>query len=231
MTGDLLTDGERRMFARWLAERVALSGTGKMAIAKALGDDSTARLNRYIALDGTAQIPRAHILSKLCKTLDVSWVEAFWRAGYYSELLGCLDKIGRALLEERDFVSRSRPLRILVSEIVRLAIHAFPRRDIAPSRAVAELFEVLPDSILGTYSDIMLSLQALAPEDATGVANMSVGLAPTLTLAVDALRPHHIPTDTRRAIAGEYVNAWAETIASPGTIEAIRDDIRKRSAA
>lgn len=203
-TGSLLTDAERAAFTVWLrgcVDRAVASGTSKLSIADALGADSTARLNRYLASDGSAQVPTAPVLAKLAHFLGASWPEAFLRAGYFRELLGVANSLGFVAKDKSTADEEARAQ--LREMVIAFALNAFPRRDVRRIEPFA------PDEL--SFDPIVAYIaRDLPPSTKEEVEALTRHLHPLLSRAGDALEDASVPPVVRRAIASEYVNAWAD---------------------
>ncbi len=200
-TGGLLDDAERSAFGRWLRQRVEQSGIRKTELAANLGDSSTTnRLNRY--LDETrVVIPLPHVLGKLAHAIGVPWPVAFLRAGYFRELLGIINLLGFVAKEQDQGELEARQQ--LREMVIEFALNAFPRRDV---RRVAPFAE---DEL--NYDPIVLFVGSdLPPDSKDQVAALTSRLHPLLSRAATALEDTRVAPVVRRAVASEYVNAWAD---------------------
>ena len=220
-TGILLTQGERAAFAPWLRARVAEARLRKKAIAGKLDDTSTARLNRYLSGEN---LPTAPVLARLADAIGVPWTTAFLRAGCFRELLGAIDVLADVATDHAlaggwdirvpTFVvggpdGRRRRVETVVSGarlrllVVGLALRAFPRRDVRfPEPIDGDEFDNEPAAeVLNAYIPVT--------EDGA-IAALTSRLHPLLASAADAIGNTNLPAISRRAIAGEYVNAWAD---------------------
>jgi transcriptional regulator with XRE-family HTH domain len=79
----LLTESERQEFRAWFRAVVQRSGKSKKELARAMGDDSTERLNRWLG----GRIPSKAALRKLARVVGMPYVVAALRAGYFDELV------------------------------------------------------------------------------------------------------------------------------------------------
>ena len=75
----LLTESERRAFAPWLRSVIEKSGKSKTEFSRALGDDSTERLNRYL----NGRIPTKQAVRKIATAVGMPYSIACLRAGYF----------------------------------------------------------------------------------------------------------------------------------------------------
>ncbi len=204
-TGTLLTDEERGAFGSWLLDCVKRSGVSHNAIARVLSSRpkdelSTAIVTRYFG--ATAQLPTPRVLAKIAVTIDVPWPVAFWRAGYFAEVLAAIDAVAG------DGVGPER----LEIYAIDLALCAFPRRGAIPSSIeVAEHLERHPLGVM------MASV--------TAPTLSRRGLRPLLAGACEALEDVRLPVATRRIVAAEYVHAWADAYDA-----ALADELRDRTA-
>ncbi len=203
-TGSLLTAKEKVRFTEWLrsyVERAVAAGKSKSAIAReALNDDQTTRLNRYIATEG-AQIPTAVVLANLSRVIGAPWPTAFLRAGYFREILGVVQLFGFVGTDENHGDEEARgEMREMVIDF---AFQAFPRRDVAPVKPFSN--HELDHQVLAKFIDA-----DFAPKDRDEIDALTDHLAPLLERAAIALEDPEIAPDIRRAVASEYVNAWAD---------------------
>ncbi len=189
-TGTLLTDAERARFARWLNCALERPGVSKSKVAAALGDDSTQRLNRYLR---GGVIPTPPVLGTIASSIGVPVPIALWQAGYYRVLLAALDGLSGYDDDLRD-------------DVVRLALRAFPRRDTlsglgddGTAERALESSDWIPE--FTNACDVALEIKSLK------------GLHPYLARASAALADSALDPATRRAVAAEYVHAWADEIA------------------
>ncbi len=200
-TGPLLTLRERQAFAPWLRRHIDESGVSKTRIAAQLGGDSTQRLNRYIS-ETDPQLPTPQVLVRIAHAVNVAWPVAFLYAGYFREVLGAIERLA-AIARDVDASWGRRA-------VIRLALDAFPRRDVRPAGAFTAL-EIEFDPLLPT---LCLPLTFAPPleqrELASRIKALTRGLSPLLARASAALLDGKILPATARAIAGEYVNAWAD---------------------
>jgi hypothetical protein len=202
-TGTLLTNEERHTFSEWLEGYRTRNSVSKGMIAAALDDESLARVNRYFR-DG--QIPTAPVLMQLAHVVGIPWPIALWRAGHFRAFLWVIDVLIRNDNTE------------LREAAIAVALHAFPRRDVKlpvandPYALYGNaLIEALGEEAVPTASDLMRGLKGK--------------LDPLLSRASDALNDTSLDAVTRRAVAAEYVNAWADQKA-PAFAESVRTSQR-----
>lgn len=212
-TGALLTAQEREAFAAWLTAVVERSGVPKSEIAVELGDrTSTQLVNRYLR----RTIPTLPVLKKIVRAVNGRWrppspsgVGGLWamallRAGYFRELLILIDAL-RAIDGAR-------------ADMVRLAVMAFPRRDVGPFNVAAGAAAIeLNDSVK----------QAL-PGGAFWYVNfdhLATKLHPLLRHASNALTLPDVELPKRRRLAADAVNEWADQV-DPDLAERERDKLR-----
>jgi transcriptional regulator with XRE-family HTH domain len=93
----LLSESERRAFAPWLKSAIQQSGKTKTEFARALGDDSTERLNRYL----NGRIPTKRAIRKIAAVLALPYAVLCLRAGYFEELLEPIGILAFLALETR----------------------------------------------------------------------------------------------------------------------------------
>ncbi len=82
---------QQAAFFEWLKDTVNKSAVSKTRLARALGHDTTQQINRFLR----GMLPMPETLKKLCEAMDVSWLGAFIRAGYYGEVLSILADLER----------------------------------------------------------------------------------------------------------------------------------------
>ncbi len=97
----MLLPSERKALAAWLKRILAQTGLRPMEIAQAIGDSSTARLNRYRRAKA---IPTKEALRKLARLSGVSFALACFRAGYFDELIDAISEMARYGIETRDAI-------------------------------------------------------------------------------------------------------------------------------
>lgn len=205
-TGTLLTPQERAWFSAWLAACVEQSGLSKSKIAKAIGDPTSTQLvNRYLR----GVIPTLPMLAKIVSALRASPLDALWRAGYFRELLVCVDRLSTD--------ANARKIAIA------FAVAAFPRRDLAWSR-VSDVFTLGSALSLAKVATGARSLDPF-PLAEVDFDQLDAELHPLLGHAADALAFRDVGPRTRRFAAAEYVNAWADQI-DFAIAEQTRDTLR-----
>jgi hypothetical protein len=193
-TGALLTAEECLEFGAWLGECIERSGMSKSAVARdVLEDDSTQRLNRYLR----GLIPTLPVLKKLVAHLPVLPTIALWRAGYFRELLGAIAE----LAEGRTTNADARLLAIL------FAVRGFPRRD-TPRTSIFGTAEAMLGNIYSTPPEFGQNAASIVDLDRIG----KLPLPPLLEHAAKALALSGVDAPTRRFLAAESINAWADKV-------------------
>ncbi len=164
-----------------------------------MGGVPIVRLNRFCA----GKIPAARTLARLAKVLDVPWPIAFWRAGYFREVLIGIDGVANRLDEMGDLNSDLHELtRASKSHLVFFALRVFPRRD------VGTRFPMEADDY--DASDFAARMIAEVSFDKVLARGIPRRLNPRLARAADALLDDVFSIGERRCLAGECVNAWAD---------------------
>jgi len=186
-TGSLLIEEERAAFRDWLRVSIDRSGMSKTDIARALGADSTARINMYLNGD---RIPTARVVVSLAHAMGTSRVVGMVLAGYYSEVLGVLDYLA----------TKSRAPQDVREEAVSVALRTFP---LVPLVNLAEQLaeEPLVRAIEAAFSNKeILKIAARLLHD------------PILRHAVEELGKTDVPPMIRREIAAKLVHEWARIV-------------------
>lgn len=78
------------MFATWLRDRVERSMISKRRLAAAIGHDTTAHINKFLA---GALLPMPETLRTLCDAMGAPYLTACANAGYYTEVLWALSDL------------------------------------------------------------------------------------------------------------------------------------------
>lgn len=224
-TGTLLTASERDDFGRWLARRRELSGVSLSAIGRALDAasgseakqaNSTQRVKRY----EEGVMPTPPVLATYASAVGIPLAVALRRAGHFRELLMALDTLSKISQGK----GKCKPYRGKFADAIRLALWAFPRRDVGKN------LDVIEDdgrfyAIDAGLPDLELACGVVVGEGAPAMR----WLHPALKCACASLTNPAVALATRRAIAAEYVNAWADEMA-PRVAESERQAMRAEVA-
>lgn len=258
--------GQYDALLSWLGERIACSGVSKKSLARALSQDSTQQINKY--LSGRV-VPSPKTLKKLCNEIGAPWPTAFVLAGYYGEILesladlAYLSKIWKAqdaVWPEDEPQFRSTGVLRIKQKALQEAFEdvAIRRRYVVgefedkPTELVnegmpEELFEglkqfkeahrkhyVVVPKPLGVaifvavsgfprrgdvYKDDRSPYAAQVLEQATSLIDEARKHRPRrqylpnyLQQTRDTLNDNNLPFGEKRAIGGELMNAWADSL-------------------
>ncbi len=163
--------------------------------ARPKGELSTAIVTRYFRAGGPIPTPR--VLAEIARAIDTPWPVAFLHAGHLRELLVAVNLIARhaSASELSDALKKN-----LTREAIRSVLVIFPQRDAAwiPLR--------------NDWEGFLWTLHAGFGSNEEGIVEtLSAQKLPhLLARAADALGDAQLSAERRRAVAAEYVNAWAD---------------------
>jgi transcriptional regulator with XRE-family HTH domain len=191
----LLTQAERRAFAPWLRSVIEDSGKSKTEFARAIGDESTARLNRYLN-DG--RIPTKGALWEIAREANVPYVAACLRAGHLEEIVEAVSAFVATFVKTND--------RRWMASAFLVTFACFPRAEGGEIRPrpggiarVADLLEMAFDEIRSRRDGGGRARRKTRPP-----------LWREFGAVVRILRESRLDARDRRDIAGLILTNWAE---------------------
>jgi transcriptional regulator with XRE-family HTH domain len=208
LPSSLLNDGERRAFARWLQSVIEDSGKAKTEFARAVGDESTERLNRYLK---GGRLPTKEALRKIARAGGVPYVFACLHAGYFEELLPVITAL--ALMAGKTSDQRWLLAAFLV---IFACFPSPPRLSISGFAKAAFIIQSIFDAL------------AKADEVSDGKRN-DRPLLGEFAAVKQVLRDSRLPPRTRREIAALVLTAWARRV-DPRMAAAVQADYASPSS-
>lgn len=203
----MLSRSERKVLAAWLKDILARTGHRPMEIADAIGDSSTARLNRYLRAEA---IPTKDVLRKLARLARVPYALACFRAGYFDELIDAISEMARFGIETGDA--------IYTRAAFVAAFTCFPHQDVPEERRNEGLS--FANSVLSTWDEVAGELP---------IKNIKrVKLSEPLKAVVRILRDRGVHVWVRRHIAHIILLDWAFHLA-PAQAHTVRQGLTEPS--